>query len=352
MKNSVIQLNTTAPAPSTARYQHTVVALLAALLLIISGGCEQLDPHYGEDEYQEYVVVESHLIAGRPLPLLLLTRTMPVDEEFSLEEAAVSDATVEVQLLDRQSGDVTARFPYRMDSAGVYRPDYFFFHNVSPGGTYRLEVVVPEYGELTATTTVPQPVTVVDPLPETIVYQCDSPGIPAESRCEPGERSLTIDPGADGDRQKSFILSTIALEPGVDRLTPFYRDLLEEEEEENEWQNYISNASPMLNEGSFERDEEGLISLRYPWLGAVFFGENLVVINSLDRNIADFVRSQSVQLGGSTLSPGEIPNVIQNVEGGLRIFGSITSDTISVNLVPPAIPSDFPRLDLFKLPRV
>src|SRR5690625_6310034 len=96
MKNSVIQLNTTAPAPSTARYQHTVVALLAALLLIISGGCEQLDPHYGEDEYQEYVVVESGLIVGRPLPLLLLTRTIPLDQGFSLEEAAVAAASVDI----------------------------------------------------------------------------------------------------------------------------------------------------------------------------------------------------------------------------------------------------------------
>lgn len=48
----------------------------------------------------------------------------------------------------------------------------------------------------------------------------------------------------------------------------------------------------------------------------------------------DFVRSESVQLGGSTLSPGEIQNVITHVEGGLGIFGSLASDTIQTYIKP------------------
>jgi hypothetical protein len=42
----------------------------------------------------------------------------------------------------------------------------------------------------------------------------------------------------------------------------------------------------------------------------------------VDDNIFDFVRSHTVQQGGSTLSPGEIPNVLDRVEGGTGIFGS------------------------------
>jgi len=49
----------------------------------------------------------------------------------------------------------------------------------------------------------------------------------------------------------------------------------------------------------------------------------------------DFLRSQSVQTGGSTLSPGEIQNIDYNVEGGIGIFGSMASDTIAVNILEP-----------------
>src|SRR5690625_7988677 len=116
MKTSVIHSNTTTPATSTARNQHTALtALFVALLFFTSGGCEQLDPHYGEDEYQESVGVEPHLIAGRPRPPLLLTRTLPVDEEFPLDEAAVADATGQGQLLDRPPGRVPAQFPAHVD---------------------------------------------------------------------------------------------------------------------------------------------------------------------------------------------------------------------------------------------
>lgn len=327
------------PVPVRSRYIHPLVAAVAMIVVALtSGACDQLDPHHASSEYREYVVVESHLIAGRALPMLLLTRTMPIDAPYTQEEVSINNASVEVQQLDGETGEVLGRFPYRLSNPGIYHPDLFVMHQVVPGGTYRLEVVVPDYGVVTATTTVPQPVRVIDPLPETIVYQCDDPAIREDERCTPADRSLTIDPGSGtGDRQASFILATISLEPGENQLTPFYQNQLEEEDEE--WQNYISNASPMINEGSFERDEQGLISLRYPWLGVVFYGENQLVVNSLDRNITDFVRSQSVQLGGSTLSPGEIPNVIQHVEGGLGVFGSISSDTTVTRFIPPSLPN-------------
>jgi hypothetical protein len=41
----------------------------------------------------------------------------------------------------------------------------------------------------------------------------------------------------------------------------------------------------------------------------------------------DFLRSQDVQTGGSTLSPGEIQNIRYNINGGIGIFGSMAADT-------------------------
>src|SRR5690625_7664029 len=90
MKTSVIHSNTTTPATSTARNQHTALtALFVALLFFTSGGCEQLDPHYGEDEYQEYVVLVLHLIDVLLLALMLLIWTMMVHVETDLFEDVV-----------------------------------------------------------------------------------------------------------------------------------------------------------------------------------------------------------------------------------------------------------------------
>ncbi len=56
---------------------------------------------------------------------------------------------------------------------------------------------------------------------------------------------------------------------------------------------------------------------------------------SLDPALQAFVQSQAVQRGGSTLSPGEIPNVTTNVEGGLGIFGSFARVVTQTTLLQP-----------------
>jgi hypothetical protein len=39
----------------------------------------------------------------------------------------------------------------------------------------------------------------------------------------------------------------------------------------------------------------------------------------------DFIRSQTAQQGGGGFTPGSIPNVIETVEGGGGLFGSMAS---------------------------
>ena len=39
----------------------------------------------------------------------------------------------------------------------------------------------------------------------------------------------------------------------------------------------------------------------------IFYGPNRIFANALDDNLYDYIRSQSIQQGGSTFSPGEIP---------------------------------------------
>ena len=44
--------------------------------------------------------------------------------------------------------------------------------------------------------------------------------------------------------------------------------------------------------------------------------------NAIDDNLYDFVRSQIIQQGGSTFAPGEIPNILERVNGAHGVFGS------------------------------
>ena len=107
------------------------------------------------------------------------------------------------------------------------------------------------------------------------------------------------------------------------------------EDDDTDIDEFFNNSSGLINEGNFEINDDQTILLRFPWIGVAFFGENAVVINSVDSNLADLARSEELQLGGSTLPPGEIPNLIYNVEGGIGVFGSIASDTLITTFTRP-----------------
>ena len=96
------------------------------------------------------------------------------------------------------------------------------------------------------------------------------------------------------------------------------------------WEDLRITESPIINEGNYEINENGTITVKLPWLAVAFFGPNRLTANALDDNMFDFIRSQTVQQGGSTLAPGEIPNVIDRVEGGTGIFGSLARSSYEV----------------------
>lgn len=270
------------------------------------------DP-YGNDEYREYVVVEAYLVADQSLPAVHLSTTLPADQEYSFAEAAVSEANVIIQLLTEDQEDTEISFIYRMSVPGVYQPDTE--HAVLPGRTYLLEADIPGYGELTARTTVPAAFEILGTIPDTIVYQSSE------------QLEFTLSSNVNPGRQNVYLFNTIAANPEFDNLTPFYRGILENNDN-NSINDFANNSSNLINEGNFTKNPDGSIELRFPWIGVAFFGENQIVTNSLDNNIFDFIRSQDVQLGGSTLSPGEIPNAIYHIEGGIGVFGGVAADTI------------------------
>lgn len=283
----------------------------------VLAGCEL----YKQDEYQEYYVVESYLIANSPLPEVLLSKTVPIEDKYVYSDAAVNDATVEVRLLNPDS-TVNKRYSYAFGSDGFYYPTKSA--PVQEKQLYQLYVTLTDGDSIEAKTFVPGDFETVnrEELSEQYMYQGDEQ---IEITTTPSEY-LTA-------RQTYYIFTVNAEEPDVGNLTPFYSDLVEEQD--NSPQNFYVNSSGIINEGNYTPTPEGNITLKVPWLSIAFYGDNKVVANAIDDNMYDFLRSQDTQTGGVSLSPGEIQNIQYNINGGIGIFGSMASDTNRFEIMRP-----------------
>lgn len=293
-------------------------SLLIILSMFLFSACES----YNQDDYQEIVVVESYLIAGRNLPDIRVSKTLPIADEYTFEDAGLSNAIIQVTLLDDE-GNEEDLFEYAPQSQnrGVYSP-VSSSHRILPQRTYKLTLNFIDRDEiLQAQTTVPDQVTVANEVQREVVYQSDN------------QLEIILAASETTQDQKFFVFDSLTLEPSQANLTPFYRAAVVDGD--SEISDFFKNSSGLINEGNFDINPDGTISLRFPWIGAAFYGETLVVTNSVDQNLAELVRSQEVQLGGSTLSPGEIPNLDYNIEGGIGIFGSISSDTVQTRFLRP-----------------
>lgn len=281
-------------------------------------GCEL----YEQDEYQEYYVVESYLIANAPLPEILLSKTVPIEDKYVYTDAAVNDATVEVRLLNADS-TINDRYSYAFGSEGFYYPTESAL--VQEQQLYQLYVTLPDGDSIETKTFVPGDFETVNrgELSDQYLYQGDEQ---IEITTTPSDY-LTA-------RQTYYIFTVNAEEPESSNLTPFYSDLVEEQD--NSPQNFYVNSSGIINEGNYTPTPEGNITLKVPWLSIAFYGNNEVVANAIDDNMYDFLRSQDTQTGGISLSPGEIQNIQYNINGGIGIFGSMASDTNRFEILKPA----------------
>jgi hypothetical protein len=293
--------------------RNLILTFLVAVVLL--NGCEL----YEQDSYEEYYVVESYLVANALLPPVRLSTTSPINQEYRFEENALTDANVELRLLNADS-TVAEVYPYSELQDGIYFSNSLTV--VQSQQLYQLHATTASGDEITAITFVPGDFETVNNLEEQYIYQ-------SEQQVE-----ITTTPSSYiTDRQTFYIFSVNAVDPDSTKLTPFYRDLVIDQD--NEIENYFINSSGIINEGNYERNENGNITLTVPWLAVAFYGNNDVVASAIDDNMYDFLRSQDVQTGGSTLSPGEIQNIRYNINGGIGIFGSMATDTNRVFIERP-----------------
>ncbi len=290
--------------------------LFALLTILIAfTGCEL----YQQDEYEEYYVVESYLIANGDLPQVLLSTTNPIDETYSFEDNTLSGASVEIQMLNADSS-IAETYTYQEQQSGIYVPEDSAI--IRDQQLYRLFVTTDNGDEISATTYVPEDFETINELEPRYEYQS-----------EEQVQVITEPSSYIPDRQTYYVFNVNAVDPDPNSLTPFYADLVSDDDTQIE--EYYVNSSGIINERNYERNDDDTITLDLPWLSIAFYGSNDIIANAIDDNFYDFLRSHEAQSGGTTLSPGEIQNIRYNVNGGIGIFGSMASDTNRVFISRP-----------------
>lgn len=289
-------------------------------LLVVLAGCD-----LAEEDFQPQVVVDGFLVAGEVLSTVRLSETAPIDAVYSFEAFALSGAEVQVALL-AEDGAVEQVYPFRelQDFAGNYVAATLPLPRVLSGRRYRLEARLPDRPDLVpvgeavrAETTVPDSFRVVTPPPDTVAYDIDAPS-PA----------LDVTPSTVPGRPAVFLFNVQALDPGTYGLTPTLAELIEDTDAEPG--DFVETASPLLNEGNYDHNPDGTLTIRVPWLSIAFFGPNRFTANALDDALYDFLRSRNAQFNPSTLAPGEIQDILSNVENGTGAFGSIARVSVEV----------------------
>lgn len=280
---------------------------------------------------ESQVVVEAYLQGGAPMDSIRLTRSVPPDRAYRPSDVAVRDATVEVREL-AADGTTATTIPFEEVRAGVYAPMPIPTPRVRPLTTYELSVVADEK-EITATTTVPDTISIVGTQNEQAPYQGDAQPTftvtpPQSNRSGQAVLVLTTTSRLDFSQPESELSN---------QLTPFYREQYEPGEDSIEM--FRTTSSGILNEANFTRDERGRIITTLPWIAVAFFGPNETGVHVIDDNLFDVIRSQQAQSSngqGTGLGPGELPNVIEHVDGGTGVFGSYVRDRREVTIERPS----------------
>lgn len=301
-------------------YHRLRFLTFAAALLATLSGCDATS-NTVESEF----VVQSYLIAEEPLPPVRVFRPTAVDQEYDPGATAVHGAEVVIRRLEGD-GQVRSTYGYEERSPGVYRSQVAGIP-VRAGTTYHLEVRPPADGApIQATTTVPEGFDVVEVENREAMYRGEA------------QPSITITRSEASERQTVYVFTVTSLLDFENRpeeelqaeMTPFFADAFDPDEDDIKDERV--NSSPLFNEANYEVTD-GTLTIALPWIAVSFYGPNRLTINALDDNLYDLLRTQQVQQGG--LSPGEIPNVIEHVEGGAGIFGSYARQTVEVEVLRP-----------------
>ncbi|CAN0571581.1 unnamed protein product, partial [Laminaria digitata] len=237
------------------------------------------------------------------------------DVAYRFEDLAVDGAEITISLISADGGAEEV-YRYQASDKGVYRP-VDESEIVQGRRRYELEISIPGHSEqLTANTWVPGDFFIQAMESDTLIYQDEEALLLSVSQSPyPGRPAIYMN-------KLEALDTTFAL-------TPFYQGLYEEDEVTK--QELIDNSSGITNEANFEFVSDEMLGVIVPWVAVAFYGPNDIVIDAIDDNIFDFLRSQE-ENGVRPL--GERENVIDHISGGRGIFGSLARARTHIFVAP------------------
>ena len=325
--------------------------LIGALALTLFAGCDSLG---AADDDGRVPVVLAALEVDQPLPRIRLVRATPLDEAANPAEAAITDATLFVYLLG-ETGEVEGEFVFGHVSEGIYATTSA--DPVLGGRRYRLRAELADGSTLSAETVTPTAFSIAEDPQAVVPYQSgEGPEVRITGSEIPGRQSVYLIASQalapDDFEVRMRADSTFGYErlftPGRFGPTPFRQAILNNTDCDPVGSGFdcsispadlVSGNSPLLNEESYVRNADGTDTVTIPWLAFPFYGPTQFEIIAVDDALKDLIEQQVTQGGGTTLSPGEIPNVIANVQGGQGYFGAFARVRTQVCTPEPGGPS-------------
>jgi hypothetical protein len=257
---------------------------LFAFVLFFFTGCEQSTQ---PDEYSNQLVVSAFLTAEQPMDSIFITRTANLLEYYSLQNCAITNATVRITLVDTISLAANVTFTLMHDNSHPGR--YYSSSVVLPLRTYLLSVDAPGYPLVTGKTTVPDTFSIVNSndFPDTVTYD---PVMPAYTLRWSSSRNYT-----------DYVGSVTSIDPFAADIPSDFRSA---DDPKPEKIRVFSFNSPNIN------------SMSMVWLAVNYYGRNLVAMEAVDYNYYDFLR-QHIASNGT-----ELRQIRYNLVGGLGVFGA------------------------------
>jgi hypothetical protein len=278
------------------------------------------------------LVVDALLVVGRPFGEIeiYLSETVAPNQPFSRESAGVDGATVIVE----GGGKV-----FSFTNSGVVSGRYYLAFSVDtdvvlPSTTYNLSATLPDGRVLRATTTTPAHIDVsewvlLDDAGATIqtlsTFEEDADTVYYQPENQLTYTQDILAACVTDQASAGYQIGLVSLDLGSRLLID--ADFLEEEDLDDFER---INSSPPLN---YEA------TLRIPWLAIYYEGRYVLRVTALDRNWFDIVRTDPALGAGGFGFGGEAGDTstrpIFHVEGGIGVFGSVSSDSVGFYVNPP-----------------
>jgi len=281
---------------------------------IIINGCDLMSWKSASPSASQQILVEGYLSAMNPLPSIRIVHVGLLYDYYKGDQIGIGDAEVRIFKLTA-TGKTDKSYPYKLEDEGTGSYTPLDQDLVQPGATYKLSIQISgRPTPITSQTTVPDTFAILSETPATPEYPSDDPFSLLASRSNyPGRKAL-------------YIFNALARDTSLTNYLPYYKQDIGQYPLYQMYER-MNHPSGVIREENYNTTSSGDIELVVPWNTFVFYGRNRIVVNAIDDNIYDFLRSQQVQSGDSNLTPGEIPNIISHIEGAIGVFGSLSSDT-------------------------